>query len=111
METTTASTASEVPIKERGPFRRTVSFHNVEVLEFSIVAGANHPSCRRMDISNRSSSSASENEAPTDSASIALSWKPQSRTSMGLDQFEEEKKSKKKGNRLKRMSRAVRKRL
>lgn len=106
METTTAS---EEPVKERAPFRRTVSFHNVEVLEFSIVAGANHPSCRRLDISN--SSSENENEPPTDSASIALSWKPQSRTSMGLDQFEEEKKSKKKGNRLKRMSRAVRKRL
>jgi hypothetical protein len=89
---------------------RQVSFDNVEVLEFSIVAGADHPS-RLAHSADNTSSNGSLDEKVLDSASIALSWKPETRTCMDLDKFEEEQKIKRKGNRLKRMSRAVRKRL
>jgi len=115
-------TPMEMTTFEPRPLRRAVSWDKIEVLEFNFVAGANHPSRHSIaDDSDNSSAGRYDSDAAAgtkrdddnhmDSASVALAWKPSSRTSMDLDQFEAGRKPKKKGNRFMRMTRAVRKRL
>jgi hypothetical protein len=94
---------------ENIPNRRMVSFDKVEVLEFPFVAGEYHPS--HHDVHEGCQSSSGVDPNALDSASIAMSWTPQARSSMGLDMFEEQQKSKRRGSRLRRTTRAFRKRL
>ena len=99
-----------------GPPRRAVRFKEVEVIEFAMVAGENHPShyfsTRRDSSSNKKHHGGTDDdEDQVDSAAIALDWEAQTRTKMDVDTYEEKQKKLRVGKKLKRMSRAVRKRM
>ena len=98
-----------------------VQFKEVEVIELPIVAGEDHPSQyldKRLSNNNTKNENCefdqSEDETnhprKMDSASITIDWKPQSRTTLDIETFEQERSKKKKG-RLKKLTRAVRKRM
>ena len=84
----------------------SVSFRDVEVIELPIVPGADHPT---------------NSQSPSkvgDSAAITVGWKPQSRTTIDVDTYENSKQEKSKNNKgrkggLRRifLPRAVRKRM
>lgn len=95
---------------------RSVRFAEVEVIELPIVAGENHPS-QLFTLKSASGMDPDETDDDSkamdcvDSAAITLDWEAQTRTKMDLDTYEEKQKKLRVGKKLKRMSRAVRKRM
>lgn len=99
----------------------------MEIIELPIVAGENHPSQRGFHLRkhNRATKRADSSDfdetadddagsrmgCAIDSAAITLDWEAQARTKMDLDTYEEKQKKLRMGKKLKRMSRAVRKRM
>ena len=79
---------------------RSVSFNHVEVIELPIVAGEDHPS-EMMEFAS---------DQNVDSAAITLGWEAQARTRMDVDAFEKKRRFRV-GKKLRRMFRAVRKRM
>lgn len=100
------STMSQAPPK----CSRSVCFKEVEVIEFAIVAGENHPS-HYPNWGGKENIETDDESNPVDSAAITLDWEAQARTRMDLDTYEEKQKKLRVGKKLKRMSRAVRKRM
>jgi hypothetical protein len=97
------------------PQPRSVRFKEVEVIELPIVAGENHPSqlfnLRKQKSAGGGHFDEADDDDWVDSAAITLAWEAQTRTKMDLDVYEEKQKKLRMGKKLKRMSRAVRKRM
>lgn len=81
-----------------------IRFSGVEVIEFPIIAGPNHPSQRYLAVDWKEDLARSvedEDDAVFDSACITLGWEAQSRTHIDFETFERERRGTlltKKGN-------------